>query len=50
MAKKPAKWEGSAADKREDKAMAKKAGMTMRQWEKSAADKKHDRPRSGHKR
>jgi len=34
--------EGSAKDTREDKAMAKKAGMSMKQWEKSAADKKHD--------
>lgn len=44
MAKKPAKREGSAADKREDKAMAKRSGMTLKQWERSAADKKHDRP------
>lgn len=35
--------EGSAKDMREDKAMAKKAGMSMKQWEKSAADKKHDK-------
>lgn len=35
--------EGSAKDVREDKAMAKKAGMSMKQWEKSAADKKHDK-------
>jgi len=37
--------EGSAADKAEDKTLAKKHGMTMAQWEKSAADKKHDRPK-----
>jgi len=37
--------EGSAKDMAEDKAMAKKRGMTMGQWEKSAADKKHDRPK-----
>lgn len=34
--------EGSAKDTREDKAQAKKRGMTMAQWEKSDADKKHD--------
>ena len=37
--------EGSAKDMREDKAMAKKAGMTMKQHEASAADKKHDAPK-----
>lgn len=37
--------EGTAKDMREDKAMAKKRGMTMKQWEKSAADKKHDAPK-----
>jgi hypothetical protein len=37
--------EGSAKDMREDKAMAKKRGMTMKAWEKSAADKKHDAPK-----
>ena len=37
--------EGSAKDMREDKAMAKKSGMTMKKWEKSAADKKHDAPK-----
>ena len=36
--------EGSVKDMREDKAMAKKSGMTMKKWEKSAADKKHDAP------
>jgi len=36
--------EGSAKDMREDKAMAKKSGMTMKQHEASAADKKHDAP------
>lgn len=35
--------EGSAKDMREDKAMAKKAGMSMKAWEKSDADKKHDK-------
>jgi len=37
--------EGSAKDMREDKAMAKKVGMTMKQHEASAADKKHDAPK-----
>ncbi len=37
--------EGTAKDMREDKAMAKKRGMTMSQWEKSASDKKHDAPK-----
>lgn len=37
--------EGSAKDMREDKAMAKKAGLSMAKWEKSAADKKHDAPK-----
>lgn len=37
--------EGSAKDTREDKAMAKKRGMSMAQWEKSGADKKHDAPK-----
>lgn len=37
--------EGSAKDTREDKAMAKKRGMSMSQWEKSGADKKHDAPK-----
>jgi hypothetical protein len=42
--KKGGNVEGSAKDMAEDKALAKKHGMTMAQWEKSAADKKHDRP------
>lgn len=37
--------EGSAKDMREDKAMAKKRGMSMKKWESSAADKKHDAPK-----
>jgi hypothetical protein len=36
------KYEGSKADKREDKKGAKRAGMTQKQWEKSDADKKQD--------
>jgi hypothetical protein len=43
--KKGGKVEGSAKDMREDKAMAKKSGMSMAKWEKSAADKKHDAPK-----
>ena len=39
---KEGKWEGSKEDKDEDKKLAKKHGMSMKQWEKSAADKKHD--------
>lgn len=35
--------EGSKKDMAEDKKLAKKAGMTMKQWEKSPADKKHDK-------
>lgn len=45
MAKKPrtmAAYERSAADKRADKAGAKKAGVSMKQWEGSAADKRAD--------
>lgn len=37
--------EGSAKDMREDKAMAKKRGMSMKKWERSAADAKHDAPK-----
>jgi hypothetical protein len=43
--KKGGKVEGSAKDMREDKAMAKRAGMSMAKFEKSAADKKHDAPK-----
>lgn len=37
--------EGTKKDMAEDKAMAKKAGKSMKQWEASAADKKHDAPK-----
>ncbi len=37
--------EGSAKDLREDKALAKKHGMSMSEWEKSPQDKKHDAPK-----
>ena len=36
--------EGSAKDVREDKALAKKAGMTMKEWEASPQDVRHDQP------
>ena len=36
--------EGSAKDMREDKAMAKKAGKSMKAWEASSADVAHDKP------
>ena len=39
--KRPTK-ENTPRDNREDKQMAKKAGMSMKQWEASAADRKHD--------
>lgn len=35
-------WEGGKEDKEEDKKLAKKHKMSMKDWEKSAADKKHD--------
>lgn len=41
--------EGSAKDKAEDKALARKAGMSMKDWEKSAEDKKHDEGRLARK-
>jgi len=41
-----AKFEGSAKDVREDKKLAKKRGMSMKEWESSAADEKHDKQRS----
>ena len=37
--------EGSAKDKAEDKMLAKKHGMSMKEWEKSPEDKKHDAPK-----
>lgn len=36
------KFEGSKKDMAEDRAMAKKSGMSLAKWERSAADKKHD--------
>jgi len=37
--------EGSPKDKKEDRKLAKKAGVGLKAWEKSAADKKHDAPK-----
>lgn len=37
------KWEGSKADKKEDKVGAKKAGVSMKKWEGSKADEAADR-------
>jgi hypothetical protein len=37
--------EGSPKDVAEDKKLAKKHGMSMKEWEKSPEDKKHDAPK-----
>jgi hypothetical protein len=39
-------FEGTAKDEREDKKLAKKHHMSMKDWEKSSLDKKHDRQQS----
>ena len=44
MAKGGMAKEGSAKDMREDKAMAKKRGMSMKTWEASSDDVAHDKP------
>ena len=41
-----AEFEGSAKDVREDKKLAKKHGMSMKEWERSKMDDKHDRQQS----
>jgi len=40
------KFEGSAKDQAQDKKLAAKRGMTMKQWEASKADDKHDSQQS----
>ena len=47
---KAGKGEGSAADKRQDRAGAKKAGMSLKKYEGSTLDKKADAKRVGSKR
>lgn len=37
-----ARYEGSPTDKRQDKKLAKRKGMTLRAYERSGADKKAD--------
>ena len=41
-----AKWEGSAEDEKQDKKLAKKHGMSMKEWESSKMDDKHDEQES----
>ena len=41
-----AKWEGSDADEAQDKKLAKKHGMSMKEWESSQMDEKHDKQKS----
>lgn len=40
------KWEGSAKDEAQDKKLAKKHKMSMKDWEKSKMDVKHDKQKS----
>ena len=40
------KFEGSAKDEAQDRKLAKKRGMSMKEWEASEADKKHDKQQS----
>ena len=39
-------WEGSKEDNSQDKKLAKKRGMSMKEWEASDADTKHDTQQS----
>lgn len=39
-------WEGSSKDEKQDKKLAKKYGMSMKEWEASSKDKKHDKQKS----
>jgi len=41
-----ANWEGSAKDEAQDKKLAAKRGISMKQWEASKADDKHDSQQS----
>ena len=41
-----ANWEGSAKDETQDKKLAAKRGISMKQWEASKADDKHDSQQS----
>lgn len=40
------RYEGSKADKADDKKQAKKRGMSLKTWEGSAADRKRDAAKS----
>lgn len=39
-------WEGSKKDESQDRMLAKKYGISMKEWEKSEMDKKHDKQQS----
>lgn len=41
-----ANWEGSAKDEAQDRKLAAKRGISMKQWEASKADDKHDKQQS----
>ena len=44
--KKGGMWEGSPKDEAEDRKLAKKHGMSMKEWESSKMDEKHDKQHS----